>query len=385
MRTAAGSGMAANRAAVSPKSTFHNFPRGDHFMRHLLTALLATTAIAGAAQAQDAKKVFFLLPNTTTIRFESRDAPFFVEAMKEKSPETQVVVQNAQGDPQQQQRQIEDAIAQGANLILLTSADANLIAGGLAAAEAAGVPVVLYDHDAVGGKAEAHVVFDSLAVGQEQGRRAAELIEKMDKSPVKVARVKGNQGEFGTGQYEKGQDEFLKPLIESGKVEVVCEQYTQNWDPTLAQAFAEDCLTRSGGEVDVFIGMNDGTTGGSVAALISQGYQPGEKLVTGGQDATVEALRYIAQGWQDNSVLKDLKVEATEAAEVVAAILAGSGVPQDLVNGEVNNEYMDVPAVFLPVENITIDNLSEVVSKGVWTWPEICQGVESTEVCKTSM
>jgi len=55
-------------------------------MRHLLAALLATSAIAGAAHAQDAKKVFFLLPNTTTIRFESRDAPFFVEAMKEKAP-----------------------------------------------------------------------------------------------------------------------------------------------------------------------------------------------------------------------------------------------------------------------------------------------------------
>ena len=47
----------------------------------------------------------------------------------------------------------------------------------------------------------------------------------MDKTPVKVARVKGNQGEFGTGQYEKGQDEFLKPLIDSGKVEVVCDRY----------------------------------------------------------------------------------------------------------------------------------------------------------------
>ena len=237
-------------------------------MKYLLSALLATTAIAGAAQAQD--KVFFLLPNTTTIRFESRDAPFFVAAMKEKAPGVAVTVQNAQGDPQQQQRQIEDAIAQGASLILLTSVDANLVAGGMAAAEAAGVPIVLYDHDAVGGKAEAHVVFDSLAVGEAQGKRAADLIEKMDKTPVKVARVKGNQGEYGTGQYEKGQDEFLKPLIDSGKVQVVCEQYTQNWDPTLAQAFAEDCLTKTGGDVDVFLGMNDGTTGGSVAALISQ-------------------------------------------------------------------------------------------------------------------
>ncbi|WP_146590194.1 ABC transporter substrate-binding protein [Puniceibacterium confluentis] len=354
-------------------------------MRLLLTALLATTAIAGSAHAQDAKKVFFLLPNTTTIRFESRDAPFFVEAMKEKMPGAAVTVQNAQGDPQQQQRQIEDAIAQGADLIMLTSADANLVAGGLAAAEVDGVPVVLYDHDAIGGKAEAHVVFDSLSVGQAQGKRAAELIQGMDKAVVKVARVKGNQGEFGTGQYEKGQNEFLTPLIESGKVEVVCEQYTRNWDPTLAQSFAEDCLTRTGGDVDIFVGMNDGTTGGSVAALISQGYQPGEKLVTGGQDATVEALRYIAQGWQDNSVLKDLKVEANAAADVAASILAGNGVPQDLVNGTVNNQYLDVPAIFLPVSNITMDTLDEVVAKGVWTWAEICQGIESTEVCAANL
>ncbi|WP_062118010.1 ABC transporter substrate-binding protein [Aureimonas sp. AU40] len=355
-------------------------------MKGLLAAFLVSAAsLAGAAHAQTAEKVFFLLPNTTTIRFESRDAPFFVEAMKEMRPNAEVTVQNAQGDPQQQQKQIEDAITQGAKLILLTSADANLVAGGMAAAQSAGVPLVLYDHDAVGGKAEAHVVFDSLAVGQAQGKRAAELIGKMDKTPVKVARVKGNQGEYGTGQYEKGQDEFLKPLIDSGKVKVVCEQYTQNWDPTLAQSFAEDCLTKNGGDVDVFLGMNDGTTGGSVAALLSQGYKPGDKLVTGGQDATVEALRYVAQGWQDNSVLKDLKVEATEAAKVVTSILDGKGVPQELVNGKVNNQFMDVPAILLPVENITKDNLGEVVTKGVWTWKEICQGIESTEVCKANM
>ena len=248
------------------------------------------------------------------------------------------------------------------------------------------MPVVLYDHDAVGGKAEAHVVFDSLAVGQAQGKRAAELIEKMDKTPVKVARVKGNQGEYrhrpvreGPGRVPEAADRLRQGR---GRLRAVHPELGPDPGAGLRRGLPHQ---DSGGDVDVFLGMNDGTTGGSVAALISQGYQPGEKLVTGGQDATVEALRYIAQGWQDNSVLKNLKVEATEAAEVVASILAGKGVPQELVNGKVNNQYMDVPAVFLPVENITIDNLSEVVSKGVWTWQEICQGIESTEVCKANM
>lgn len=352
-------------------------------MKAKLTGLAVAallTSVGGYAQAED--KVFFLLPNSTTIRFESRDAPFFVDAMKKKAPSAKVVVQNAQGDPARQQRLVEDAIAQGAKVILLASADANLAAGSLAAAASAKVPVVLYDHDAVGGKAEAHVVFDSLSVGQAQGKRAAELISKLSKSPVKVARIKGNQGEYGTGQYEAGQNQYLKPLIDSGKVKVVCEQYTENWDPVKAQAFAEDCLTRNKGDVDVFLGMNDGTTGGSVAALIGQGFKPGQKIVTGGQDATVEALRYVAQGWQDNSVLKDLKVEATYAADVVSSILAGKGVPANLVNGKVNNKFMDVPAVFLPVSNITKDNLSDVVKAGVWTWKQICQGIEKTDVCQ---
>ena len=352
-------------------------------MKQAIYEIVAAAAMAGvgtSAMAED--KVFFLLPNSATIRFESRDAPFFVEAMKKRAPQTKVIVQNAQGDPSRQQRLVEDAIAQGAKVIVYTSADANLSAGSLAAAAAAKVPVVLYDHDAVGGKADAHVVFDSLSVGRAQGKRAAELIGKMNKTSVKVARIKGNQGEYGTGQYEAGQNEFLKPLIDSGKVKVVCEQYTANWDPVKAQSFAEDCLTRNRGDVDVFLGMNDGTTGGSVAALISQGFKPGQKLVTGGQDATVEALRYIAQGWQDNSILKDLKIEANYAADVVASILAGKGVPKNVINGKVNNKFMDVPAVFLPVSNITVDNLSDVVKAGVWTWAQICQGIESTPVCK---
>jgi D-xylose transport system substrate-binding protein len=355
-------------------------------MDRLRAIILATAGIlataTGSAQAEGAKKVFFLLPNTTTIRFESRDAPLFVKAMKERAPDVQVVVQNGGGDPTRQQRLVEDAISQGAAVIVLTATDANLAAGSLQAAATAGVPVVLYDHDAVGGKAAAQIVFDSLAVGQAQGKRAAELISAMKKSPVLVARVKGNQGEYGTRMYEQGQDQFLKPLIDSGKVKVVCEQYTQNWDPTVAQSFAEDCLTKNGGNVDVFVGMNDGTTGGSVAALISQGFKPGEKLVTGGQDATVEALRYIAQGWQDDSVLKDLQIEASKAADVVTSLVAGKGVPGDVVNGKVNNEFMDVPAVFLPVNNITASNIGDVVKAGVWTWPEICKGIESTDICK---
>ena len=160
------------------------------------------------------QKVFFMLPNSTTIRFERRDAPYFVAAMKERMPSAEVIVQNGEGDAALQQKLVEDALTQGANLIVYTSSDANLSAGSLKAAADAGVPVLLYEHDALGGQVEAGVFFNALSVGQAQGKRALEVINGIGKDVIKMARVKGNQGEYGTKMYEQGQNEYLQPLFD---------------------------------------------------------------------------------------------------------------------------------------------------------------------------
>lgn len=328
-------------------------------------------------------KVYMLLPNTTTVRFERTDAPDFTAGMKKYAPNCQVTVQNAGGDPAKQQQQVEDAISNKATVIVLTSADANLAAGSLQAANRANVPVLLYDHDAKGGKAEAQVVFDSLAVGQAQGKRAADLIAKLGKNPITIGRIKGNAGEYGTIQYTAGQDQYLKPLIDAGKVKVACQQNTPNWDAANAQAFAEDCLAKSNNGIDMFVGMNDGTTGGAVAALITQNLA-GKVVVTGGQDATVEALRFIVQGYQDNTVFKNLSKEADLAAQITASLAAGKGVPADLIKGQIDNGTVKIPAAFLPVENVTIDNIQDVVDAKAVTWAEICKGAETTAACKAN-
>jgi hypothetical protein len=38
--------------------------------------------------------------------------------------------------------------------------------------------------------------------------------------------------------------------------------------------------------------------------------------------------------------------------------------------------------VFLPVTNMTLGNLSDVVKAGVWSWADICKGIDTTDVCK---
>jgi D-xylose transport system substrate-binding protein len=347
-----------------------------------VAVVAAVVVLAGCgSNGGGGKKVFFLLPNSTTTRFEQRDAPLFTEAMKKYSPDTEVVVLNAEGDPAKQQNQMNDAMTQGASAIVLVAADANLAAGSLAAAKQANVPVVLYEHDAIGGPADVQVLFDALQVGREQGKRAAELINAMPGQGLKVARVKGNPGEYGTNQYQKGQDESLQPLIDSGKITVVCDKNITNWDPVAGQAFAEDCLTKENNNINLFITMNDGLAGGIVAALTTQNLV-GKIPVTGGQDANLTALQDIAQGKQDNTIFKNLADQADAAAKITSSIIDGQGVPQDMINGKLNNQFMDVPTDLLPVQNVTKDNLQVVVDAKFFTWQQICEPNPASEACK---
>ncbi|MFC9358829.1 substrate-binding domain-containing protein, partial [Rhodococcus sp. NPDC057014] len=132
-----------------------------------------------------------------------------------------------------------------------------------------------------------------------------------------------------------------------------------------------------------FVTMNDGLAGGIVAALTSQGLV-GKIPVTGGQDANLDALQFIAQGKLDNTIFKNLADEAKTAAQVTTSILDGKGVPQDMINGTLNNQYMDVPVAFLPTQNVTKDNLQVVVDSGFYTWDQICEPDPTSDVCKSN-
>ncbi|WP_368681116.1 substrate-binding domain-containing protein [Rhodococcus opacus] len=248
-----------------------------------VAAMALGACAAPAPRADDeTEKVFFFLPNTTTTRFVERDEPLFTDFLELFAPEATVTVRNAEGDPARQQSQVESAIAEGASVLVVISADARFSGGALTAAAEADVPVVLYDHDAVGGPADVQVIFDPLEVGRRQGSRAADLIAAMPGDGVKIARVEGNLGEYGTRQFRLGQDEYLQPLADSGKIRVVCETAIDDWDPAEGQAFAEECLTRENNDIALFVTMNDDLGGGIVAALAGRGLD-GRIPVTGGR------------------------------------------------------------------------------------------------------
>jgi D-xylose transport system substrate-binding protein len=349
-----------------------------------LTLVVAACGSGGGGSGGSGKKVYMLLPNTTTVRFVSQDGPKFKAALEKALPGASVTIQNAEGDPSKQVQQVETAISGGADAIVLVAADPFIAGGALQKAQQAKVPVLLYDHDARGGQAVAQVVFDSLSVGQNQGRDAAKLFGGGTAAhPKVIARVYGNQGDYGTTKYKQGQDQFLKPLIAAGKLKVACETYTPGWDPAKAQSEVEQCLTKTNNRLDGIVVMNDGTAGGAIAALKSQNLL-GKVPVVGGQDADLQAIQYILLGYQYDTVYKPFKLQASEAAQLTADVLKDGKLPAGTVDGYVPNGFMKpgVPAKFLPVQLLHKDTINKVVDDGVWTWKQICSGATArTPTC----
>ena len=110
--------------------------------------------------------------------------------------------------------------------------------------------------------------FDNTEVGRIQARGVVDIVNK-----GRFAYIKGSPTMEITEFVWGGQVEILTPYIEKGDIEIVCELYSDGWLPENAQINMEQCLTANNNNVDAVVASNDGTAGGVVAALASQGWR----------------------------------------------------------------------------------------------------------------
>jgi D-xylose transport system substrate-binding protein len=176
----------------------------------------------------------------------------------------------------------------------------------------------------------------------------------------------------------------LNPLFKSKARIKVAEQWTPGWDPPTAQREAEQILTKANNNVQGFVSANDGMAGGIIAALKAQGLQG--KVPTTGQDASLEGIQNIILGYQGVTAFKDIRLQATAAARIAAAIVKGQKKLPG-INARINNGFMKVPAVYLPVVAIDKANLSRLVKNG-WIKSQygglgkVCKGMPKQSICK---
>ena len=120
----------------------------------------------------------FLLPETQTARYESQDKPLFEGEGRGALPDCTIFYQNADQDPTKQQQQVEAAVTEGVDVLVLDPVDSTASAGLAQRAKDAGIPVISYDRLILDADLDYYVSFDSVEVGKQQGEALSEKLDR---------------------------------------------------------------------------------------------------------------------------------------------------------------------------------------------------------------
>ncbi len=346
-------------------------------------AMIATACSSddGDSGSSDEGSIWVLLPDSaSSARWETDDRRFFEGAFDAAGVEYNIV--NAEGDPVQQQAQAEQAIADGAAVILLVNLDSASGAAIINIAREGGAAVIDYDRLTIEGPgADVYVSFDNVAVGRTMSESVTPAIDALGLAEVRLALLNGGPTDNNSKLFKEGYTSEVEARVASGEWVVVADEDTPDWDNQEALRIYEQMLVANNNEIDATFAANDGLANSVISARKSAGLNP---IPLSGQDATVAGMQNVLSGWQTMSVYKPIKAEAEAAAAVALALLRGEAV--DSVSGDwelitINNGANDLPYVALTPVGVTKDNVAEtVIADGFRTWDEICVG-EFEEFC----
>ncbi|WP_133797504.1 substrate-binding domain-containing protein [Prosthecobacter fusiformis] len=282
------------------------------------------------------------------------DRDLFLAKAKELGAE--VLVESANSDDTRQLRDVESLITRGVDALVIIPHNGAAMARAVEMAHAEGIPVLSYDRLITGAETDLYITFDNVKVGEAQAQFIADRLPAQGK--LRLIRIYGAKTDNNAVLFKQGQDNILHPLIESGRIEVVFEDWAEDWKPENAKKITNAAITKAGQGIDAILASNDGTAGGAIQALIEEGLA-GKVIVTG-QDADLAGCQRIVAGTQTMTVYKPLTLLATQAAALAVKLASGRPIIAQEVS---DNGKVQVPSVFLPIIAVTKENLRETVVK----------------------
>ncbi len=321
---------------------------------------------SGSSGGEKAGKVAVLLPDSkSSVRWETVDRPFLAEAFKAAGVEA--TIQNAEGDKATQQQQAEQAITNGAKVLLLVNLDSGSGAAIAANAKSQDVKVIDYDRLTLKGDSDYYVSFDNEQVGKLQGEGLVSCVG--DKQGANIAVLNGSPTDNNATLFKNGYDSVINPKFESGDWNEVADQSVPDWDNQKALTIFEQMLQKSSNKIDGVLAANDGLGNAAISAIKQRKL---DQVPVTGQDATLQGIQNIVAGDQCMTVYKAIKNEADAAAKLAIALAKGE-TPD--APDTINNETKDIPAVFLDPVAVTKDNISEYLGEPDFPKKEeICAG-----------
>jgi D-xylose transport system substrate-binding protein len=329
----------------------------------LVMAKGSGSAVGGAAREKP--RIGLSLDTLKEARWKA-DRDLFVKRAGELGAE--VLDQSANSDDTVQVSNVEGLISRGVDVMVIVPHDGLAMAKAVEACHAAKIPVIAYDRIIKNCDLDLYLSFDNEKVGELQGKY---VVDHLPGGKGKIIRIYGAKTDNNAFQFKAGQDKVLKPYIERGDIQVIHEDWAEDWKPENAKRIVNAAITSKGKDFQAVLASNDGTAGGAVQALMEEGLA-GKVMVTG-QDAELVACQRIVNGTQAMTVYKPLKKLATTAAEVAAKI-ANRGIV--VANQTVNNGKVNVPSILGEVVTVTKENMKEtVIADGFQKEEDVYRGV----------
>ncbi|WP_396334574.1 sugar ABC transporter substrate-binding protein [Alkalihalobacillus sp. MEB130] len=287
------------------------------------------------------------------------DKEIFEEEVKQIGGRVKTLAANGNDDVQIKQAEL--LIEEGVDVLVVVPHDAEISAKIVELAHAANVKVISYDRLIRNANVDYYLSFDNEQVGKLQ---AEEILKHVNEG--NFAYVGGAESDNNAHLFRQGAMSVLQPYIDSGEIRLVFDEFTEGWNPSVAQENMEKALIELNNEVDAVIAANDGTAGGVITALTNAGLQG---IPVSGQDAELSGVKRIVEGTQTMTVYKSIETLAKRAAELAVQVAKNNEIE---TNDTIHNGMSDVPSILLEPISVTRSNIQDTVIKdGYLTESEI--------------
>ena len=293
------------------------------FIRIALFVGATTLALSVGAPAEAASKPLMIMASVPDMAF-----PFFVYMMKEIKAEANrlgditVVESDGERSSPKQSADLEAAITEGVDGIIIDPNDYYALAPALQEAISAKIPVVTIDRRARVPGILAHVSADNVTGGETQGK----LVMKLFPNGAKIMYLRGQPGATPAIERSDGLHNILDKAPE--KYKFIFED-TALFDRAKGLSMTESALAGMKSPPDVIVCANDDMALGALVALKSRNLIGKVALI--GFDALPEALEQIKAGNLTATIEQKPGGQSRRAVDILVAFLREGVKPREQV------------------------------------------------------
>jgi D-xylose transport system substrate-binding protein len=318
-----------------------------------------------------------ILPDTTSsTRYVDFDAPYLKTAfLKAGYSASKFKIDNAQGVDATELALAQADISRGAKVLVFDPIDSTVGAQVQKYAAAHGVALISYDRATFVGKNTYYVSFNNFKVGQLIGSGFASCVSAWKVKSPKVFELDGgedtdpNAVSFAQGYnsviWGKASTPLKAGLTNAKGYSLVGDHITPGWvNATGGTIFQQQFTAHK--NINATVEANDGLANAVVTVLKNSGVKA-HAVPTTGQDATLQGMENVLQGYQCGSVYKAVYLEAQDAVALATILRAHVTPPAALVNATTTPPTgvtgRTQPASLLTPVWVTASNMASTVIK----------------------